>query len=87
MAIRRDIYVGESRADVEATTGPVIARGYRGFDPGALIAGTIDEVVRRFEDLGAMGYTDVIIRHLIDDQAKVLESLRRLEHVRLALQP
>jgi hypothetical protein len=32
-----------------------------------------------------MGYTDVIVRHLIDDQPKVLDSLRRLEQVRLAL--
>ena len=85
VAIRRDIYVGESRADVEATAGPVLARGYRGFDPAALVAGTIDEVVRSFRDLGAMGYTDVIVRHLIDDQPKVLDSLRRLEQVRLAL--
>jgi hypothetical protein len=85
VAIRRDIYVGASRADVEATAGPVLARGYRGFDPAALVTGTIDEVVRRFRDLGAMGYTDVIVRHLIDDQPKVLESLGRLEEVRLAL--
>ena len=82
MAIRRDIYVGESRADVEATAGPVLTRGYRGFDPAALVTGTIDEVVRSFRDLGAMGYTDVIVRHLIDDQPKVLDSLRRLEQVR-----
>ena len=75
----------ESRADVEATAGPVLARGYRGFDPAALVTGTIDEVVRSFRDLGTMGYTDVIVRHLIDDQPKVLESLRRLEQVRLAL--
>jgi hypothetical protein len=85
VAIRRDIYVGESRADVEATAGPVLARGYRGFDPAALVTGTIDEVVRSFRALGAMGYTDVIVRHLIDDQPKVLDSLRRLEQVRLAL--
>ena len=65
MAIRRDIYVGESRADVEATAGPVLARGYRGFDPAALVTGTIDEVVGSFRDLGAMGYTDVIVRHLM----------------------
>jgi alkanesulfonate monooxygenase SsuD/methylene tetrahydromethanopterin reductase-like flavin-dependent oxidoreductase (luciferase family) len=85
VAIRRDIYVGASRADVEATAGCVIARGYRGFDPAALVAGTVDEVVERFRALGAMGYTDVIIRHLIDDQASVLASMGRLEAVRAAL--
>jgi len=85
VAIRRDIYVGDSKADVEATAGPVIARGYRGFDPGALVAGTVDEVVARFRALGAMGYTDVIVRHLVDDQPKVLASMARLEAVRAAL--
>ena len=85
VAIRRDIYVGESRAEVEATAGPIMARGYRGFNPAALVAGTIDEVAERFRALGAMGYSDVIVRHLIDDQPKVLDSIRRLEHVRGAL--
>ena len=85
VAARRDIYVGASRADVEATVGPVIARGYRGFDPSALVAGTVDEVVTRFRDLGDMGYTDVIVRHLTDDQPKVLASFERLAEVRRAL--
>jgi hypothetical protein len=84
VALRRDIYVGESRADVEATAGPIMARGYRGFDPAALVAGTIDEVAERFRAFGAMGYTDVIVRHLTDDQPEVLGSLRRLAHVRSA---
>ena len=30
-------------------------------------------------------HADCIVRHLIDDQPKVLDSLRRLEKVRLAL--
>jgi alkanesulfonate monooxygenase SsuD/methylene tetrahydromethanopterin reductase-like flavin-dependent oxidoreductase (luciferase family) len=85
VAIRRDVYVGASRADVEATAGPVIARGYRGFDPSALVAGTVEEVVARFRTLEAMGFTDVIVRHLVDDQAKVLESFQRLAEVRRIL--
>ncbi len=85
VAIRRDVYVGDSKADVEAAAGPIIARGYRGFDPAALVAGTIDDVVERFRALGAMGYTDVIVRHLIDEQPKVLASMARLEAVRAAL--
>ena len=40
VAIRRDIYVAESTAEAEATAGPILGRGYRGFDPAALIAGT-----------------------------------------------
>ena len=85
IAIRRDIYVGDSPSDVEATAGPILARGYRGFDPAGLIAGTVDEVAARFRELGAMGYTDVIVRHLTDDQPKVLGSLARLAEVRKAV--
>jgi hypothetical protein len=32
-----------------------------------------------------MGYTDVIVRHLTDDQPKVLGSMARLAEVRRAL--
>ena len=85
IAIRRDIYVGESRADAEAVAGPIVARGYRGFRPEALVWGTVADVVERFRALGAMGYTDVIVRHMIDDQPKVLGSLARLAEVRAAL--
>lgn len=82
VGIRRDVYVGASRADVEATMAPVLARGYRGFDPRALVAGTAEEVAGAFAALGAMGYTDVIVRHLVDDQARVLASFERLAQVR-----
>ena len=85
MAIRRDVYVGESASDVEATAGPVIARGYRGFDPAALVAGTAEQVAERFRALGAMGYTDVIMRHLVSDQPKVLASMARLDAVRASV--
>jgi alkanesulfonate monooxygenase SsuD/methylene tetrahydromethanopterin reductase-like flavin-dependent oxidoreductase (luciferase family) len=37
------------------------------------------------EQFDAMGYTDVIVRHLTDDQPKVLASMSRLAAVRQAL--
>ncbi len=85
VAIRRDVYVGESPADAKAVLDAAIARGYRGFDPAALVAGSVDEVVERLRALGTMGYTDVIVRHLTDDQSEVLGSLTRLGRVREAL--
>lgn len=85
VAIRRDVYVGESPADAKAVLDAAIARGYRSFDPAALVAGSVDDVVERLRALGTMGYTDVIVRHLTDDQAEVLGSLRRLGRVREAL--
>jgi alkanesulfonate monooxygenase SsuD/methylene tetrahydromethanopterin reductase-like flavin-dependent oxidoreductase (luciferase family) len=85
VAIRRDIYVADSRADAEAVAGPLRSGGYRGFDPAALVIGTVGEVVERFRALGAMGYTDVIVRHVTDAQPRVLASLARLAEVRKAL--
>jgi len=85
VAIRRDIYVGESAADAAGVVGRVLAAGYRGMPPSALIAGPVAEVVERFSALAALGYTDVIVRHLTNDQSKVLGSLARLREVRAAL--
>jgi hypothetical protein len=85
VAIRRDIYVGESAADAMDVVGRSLAAGYRGMPPSALVAGTVDEVVERFRALASLGYTDVIVRHLTNDQSKVLGSLARLREVRTAL--
>ncbi len=84
-AIRRDIYVGESPDEARSVADPIIDAGYRGFDPSAPIYGSIDEVAAAFRQLGSLGYTDVIVRHLTDDQEKVLGSLKRLREVRQAV--
>ncbi len=63
----------------------ILAGGYRGINPSALVIGTIDQVLEKLRALAAMGYTDVIVRHVTDDQPKVLASLARLAEVRRAL--
>jgi alkanesulfonate monooxygenase SsuD/methylene tetrahydromethanopterin reductase-like flavin-dependent oxidoreductase (luciferase family) len=85
IAVRRDVYVGESEAEAKATLDAAVTKGYRGFDPRALVAGTVAQVADRFRALGAMGFTDVIVRHLTTDHAKVLASFARLAEVRRAL--
>jgi alkanesulfonate monooxygenase SsuD/methylene tetrahydromethanopterin reductase-like flavin-dependent oxidoreductase (luciferase family) len=85
VAIRRDIYVGATAAEADEVAGSIARRGYRGFDPAALVWGSVDQVVEKFRALAAMGYTDVIVRHLTDDHARVLGSLERLAAVRAAL--
>jgi len=85
IAIRRDVYVGESPDEAKTTLEAAVAKGYRGFDPKALVAGTVPQVVERFRALGAMGFTDVIVRHLTTNHAKVLGSFARLGEVRRAL--
>jgi alkanesulfonate monooxygenase SsuD/methylene tetrahydromethanopterin reductase-like flavin-dependent oxidoreductase (luciferase family) len=85
VAIRRDIYVGESDEEADETARPVIQKGYRGFSPQALTIGGIDKVTRAFSVFAEAGYTDVIVRHITLEQNKVLGSLKRLAEVRKAL--
>jgi alkanesulfonate monooxygenase SsuD/methylene tetrahydromethanopterin reductase-like flavin-dependent oxidoreductase (luciferase family) len=85
VALRRDVYVGESSAEAKAVLDQALARGYRGIPAEALVAGSVEEVADRFRTFGDLGYTDVIVRHLTNDQPRVLASLARLEKVRTAL--
>lgn len=85
VAIRRDVYVGETAEEARAVAEPVVAKGYRGFDPVACVYGDIGEVAAAFREYAAMGYTDVIVRHLVNDQERVLASIRRLREVRQAV--
>jgi hypothetical protein len=63
----------------------VVKAGYRGFDPAALVWGSVSEVVEKFRALAPLGYTDIIVRHLTNDHVKVLGSLSRLAEVRQAI--
>lgn len=86
VAIKRDIYVGESSAEAEAVGQAIVKAGYRGFDPKALCWGSVADVAEKLCALSPLGYTDIIVRHLTDDHPKVLGSLARLAEVRKALQ-
>jgi alkanesulfonate monooxygenase SsuD/methylene tetrahydromethanopterin reductase-like flavin-dependent oxidoreductase (luciferase family) len=85
VAIRRDIHVGADPADAERVAGPVVAAGYRGFDPSACTYGSAEQVTEQLGQYASMGYTDVIVRHLAEDQREVLASYGRLADVRESL--
>src|SRR5437660_6753520 len=85
VVLRRDIYVGESSSDAQAVLQQALGRGYRGMPAEALIAGSADEVTEQFRSFARIGYTDISVRHLTNDQSKVLGSLERLAVVRAAL--
>jgi alkanesulfonate monooxygenase SsuD/methylene tetrahydromethanopterin reductase-like flavin-dependent oxidoreductase (luciferase family) len=85
MVLRRDIYVGESSAEAQAVLQQAVSRGYRGIPAEALIAGSVDEVAERFRSFAEIGYTEISVRHLTNDQPKVLGSLERLAAVRTAV--
>jgi alkanesulfonate monooxygenase SsuD/methylene tetrahydromethanopterin reductase-like flavin-dependent oxidoreductase (luciferase family) len=82
VAVRRDVHVGADDADAERVAGPVLRAGYRGFEPSACVVGGPETVAGRFAELAAMGYTDVVIRHLAEDEDEVLRSFERLARVR-----
>jgi len=82
VAIRRDIHVGADDADAERVAGPVVAGGYRAFNPSACTYGGVETVAAAFREYAEMGYTDVIIRHLAEDHDEVLESYERLAEVK-----
>lgn len=85
VALRRDIYVGPTSAEAREVGQRVVDQGYRGFAPEALTFGDVEEVAQQLRAYAAMGYTDIIVRHLVDDQDLVLASMRRLGEVRRLL--
>jgi len=85
VVLRRDIFVGESSSEAHTVLQHALSRGYRGMPAEALIAGTVEEVAHQFHTFERMGYTEILVRHLTNDQPKVLASLERLAAVRTAL--
>src|SRR5215468_12438728 len=85
IALRRDIYVGQSSPEAQTVLRQALSQGYRGMPAEALIAGSVDEVAEQFWSFGEIGYTDILVRHLTNDQSKVLGSLDRLAAVRSAV--
>jgi alkanesulfonate monooxygenase SsuD/methylene tetrahydromethanopterin reductase-like flavin-dependent oxidoreductase (luciferase family) len=85
IVLRRDIYVGESSLDAQGVLQHALAQGYRGMPAEALITGSVNEVAEQFWSFGEFGYTEILVRHLTNDQPKVLGSLERLAAVRAAL--
>lgn len=82
MVLRRDIHVGADDADARRVARPVIERGYRELRPEVLVVGGPDHVAAELRQLASLGFTDLLVRHLADDQSEVLASFERLAEVR-----
>jgi alkanesulfonate monooxygenase SsuD/methylene tetrahydromethanopterin reductase-like flavin-dependent oxidoreductase (luciferase family) len=85
VVVRRDVHVAATDIEADAIAGPVVAAGYRGFDPAALAVGGVGRITDRFAELAALGASEVLIRHLADDQPAVLRSFEFLGDIRAAL--
>jgi alkanesulfonate monooxygenase SsuD/methylene tetrahydromethanopterin reductase-like flavin-dependent oxidoreductase (luciferase family) len=84
-AIRRDVHVGADTADAWRVADPILDGGYRGFPRESLVVGSAAQVTQALADLGELGFTQVLVRHLADDQRQVLASYERLGTVLSAL--
>lgn len=80
--IRRDVHVGADAADATRVAEPVLAAGYRGFPADAPIVGDVATVAHQLRSLAEAGFTEVLVRHLAEDQDAVLASFERLAEVR-----
>lgn len=84
-ALRRDICIGRTSQQAQQGAAPELARGYRGFGEEPLCIGSIAEVVDQFGHFRDMGYTDIIVRNISQDQAVALETIACLGEVRAQL--
>ncbi|MEX1103088.1 MAG: LLM class flavin-dependent oxidoreductase, partial [Dehalococcoidia bacterium] len=82
IGLRRDVYVGESADEAREVVGPLVERGYRGIDSSALVYGSAEEVAESLRAYGDMGYTDILIRHITNEQVHVLGSIERAGRLR-----
>jgi alkanesulfonate monooxygenase SsuD/methylene tetrahydromethanopterin reductase-like flavin-dependent oxidoreductase (luciferase family) len=82
IAVRRDVHVAATDELAAAVADPIIARGYRGFDPTAVVVGGPARVTDAFAALEEAGCSDIIVRHLADDHDAVLASFEALASVR-----
>ena len=86
MAIRRDIYIGETSQAARQVLDAHMAKGYRGFPPEAFMAGSVQEVAEQMQRFEEAGYTDIIVRNMSADQGEALATIERLADVKRQLE-
>ncbi|XOV84865.1 MAG: LLM class flavin-dependent oxidoreductase [bacterium] len=85
VAVRRDIYIGETSQAAAKVKQEMVARGYRGFPDEALVAGSVAEVADELSRFGNAGFTDIIVRNMSEDQGEALATIERLAEVKKQL--
>ncbi len=76
--LRRDIFVGETDGDAWAAVNPILKEGYRGAGSDTLLVGSAETVVRQLTEYRALGFEDVMVRHIVGDHAQMLASFARI---------
>ena len=72
--LRRDIFVAESDAAAHAEVDRILAEGYRGTGKDELLVGSPGTVIGRLRHYRALGFEEVMVRHITGDHGKMLDS-------------
>ena len=72
--LRRDIFVADSDAAAHAEVDKVLAEGYRGTGKAELLVGSPETVVERLRYCRALGFGEVMVRHITGDHELMLRS-------------
>jgi alkanesulfonate monooxygenase SsuD/methylene tetrahydromethanopterin reductase-like flavin-dependent oxidoreductase (luciferase family) len=70
--------VGESDAEACTAVDAVLTEGYRGAGYEALLVGGPESIVQQLQDYRALGFADVMVRHIVGDHHLMLRSFERL---------
>ncbi|WP_433274943.1 LLM class flavin-dependent oxidoreductase [Pseudonocardia xinjiangensis] len=76
--LRRDIYVGESDREAERVVSEILSEGYRGGSRDQLLVGSASTVTEQLEDYRALGFDDVLVRHIVGDHEQMIQSFKRI---------
>jgi len=86
--LRRDIYVAETDAAAHAEVDRVLAEGYRGTGKAELLVGSPAAVLDRLRHYRALGFEEVMVRHVVGDHQQMLRSFELIGgHVMPAIRP
>ena len=85
VAIRRDIYIGSTSQEAETLKQKYLAKGYRGFPPEALLAGSVNQIADELRAFADLGYTDIVVRNISADQGEAISTIERLAEVKVQL--
>ena len=69
--IRKDVHIAEDRAEAERVGDSLVHAGYRGFERGAVAYGDPQSVAEQLAPFAELGFTDVIVRTMTQDDSAV----------------
>ena len=78
--------MAETEAAAHAEVDRVLAEGYRGTGKGELLVGSPATVVERLRHYRALGFEEVMVRHITGDHQQMLRSFALIgQHVMPAI--